>query len=299
MAKTKSKSTFQRLQVLKTFKLYIGGAFPRTESGRYLRETTKKGELVANICHASRKDFRNAVVAARKAQSGWAGRTPFNRSQIFYRMAEMLESRRDGFVGALVKRAGYKEAAAEAEVDASIDRLVWYGGWADKFIQVFGNTNPVASAHFNFTMPEATGVVTALAPKKAPLLGLITAIAPVIVSGNTVVVVVDHDHRSLAIDFAEVLHCSDLPGGVVNILTGLRDELLGHISGHKDVDAIAAFDATAEERKSIGVEAADNVKRVHFFKTPAKDDWTDQAAQSPYWILPFVEFKTAWHPMGY
>ncbi len=298
-SKKKSTATSTRLEVLKTFKLYIGGAFPRTESGRYISEETHKGEFVANICRASRKDFRNAVVAARKAQGSWAGRTPFNRSQIFYRMAEMLESRRDSFERALQERAGYTEKKAVAELDATIDRLIWYGGWADKYIQVFGNVNPVASAHFNFTMPEATGVVTALAPQKAPLLGLITALAPVIVSGNTVVLIVDHDHRSLAIDFAEVLHCSDLPGGVVNILTGYREEVLSYIGGHMDVDAVAAFDATPAEKKELGVEAAENVKRVHFFETPKKDDWTSDEAQSPYWILPFVEFKTAWHPMAF
>ena len=291
------KAKRERLDIYKTFKLYIGGRFPRTESGRYLTETTHKGAFVANICRASRKDFRDAVVAARKAQSGWAGRTPFNRSQIFYRMGEMLESRRDGFERALQERAGYSEKKAVAEVDAAIDRLVWYGGWADKFIQVFGNTNPVASPHFNFTMPEPTGVVASLAPRSAPLLGLVTAMAPLIVSGNAVVCFVDHDHRSIAIDFAEVLHCSDLPGGVVNILTGHRDEVLGHVSGHRDVDGIAVFDAEGDERRSIGLEAADTVKRVHFYDTPDKADWSDSAAQSPYWILPFVEFKTAWHPM--
>ena len=297
MAKSKSKRT--RLDVYKTFKLYIGGAFPRTESGRYLTEQTHKGDFVANVCRASRKDFRDAVVAARKAQGGWASRTPFNRSQIFHRMAEMLESRRVGFEHALQERAGYSKKEAVAEVDASVDRLIWYGGWADKFIQVFGSTNPVASSHFNFTMPEPTGVVTALAPEKAPLLGLITSFAPLIISGNAVITVVDHDHKSIAIDFAEVLHCSDLPGGVINILTGHRDELLGHISGHRDLDGIAVFDATADERKSISLEGAETVKRVHFYDTPKKSDWSDEKAQSPYWILPFVEFKTAWHPMAY
>ena len=288
-----------RLDVYKTFKLYIGGAFPRTESGRYLTETSTKGDFVANICRASRKDFRDAVVAARQAQEGWAGRTPFNRSQILHRMAEMLESRRTGFEQALVERAGYSEDEAADEVDTAVDRLLWYGGWADKFIQVFGSTNPVASPHFNFTMPEPTGVVASLAPEEAPLLGLVTSFAPLIVSGNTAIVVVDNDHRSIAVDFAEILHCSDLPGGVVNILTGHRDELLGHVSGHRDVDGIAAFDATADEQKSIGIEGAETVKRIHFYDTPTGGDWTSEEAQSPYWILPFVEFKTAWHPMGY
>ena len=294
---TNSKRT--RLDVYKTFKLYIGGGFPRTESGRYLTETSHKGDFVANICRASRKDFRDAVVAARQAQAGWASRTPFNRAQILHRAAEMLESRRDSFERALIERAGYSEADATAEVDTAVDRLLWYGGWADKFVQIFGSTNPVASPHFNFTMPEPTGVIASLAPKDAPLLGLVTSFAPLIVSGNAVITIVDHDHRSIAMDFAEVLHCSDLPGGVVNILTGLRDEVLGHVSGHRDVDGIAAFDASDEEREQIGVEGAETVKRVHFYDTPDGGDWTNDQAQSPYWILPFVEFKTAWHPMGY
>ncbi|RAL23927.1 aldehyde dehydrogenase [Lujinxingia litoralis] len=290
-------SNSPRLRVLKTFKLYIGGAFPRTESGRFLQEHNPKGQLVANFCRASRKDLRNSVVAARKAQAGWAGRTPFNRAQILYRMAEVLESRRESFEHALTERAGIKGAAAQAQVNAAIDRLVWYAGWADKFIQIMGTTNPVASPHFNITSPEPTGVVTAFAPRNAPLLGLITAIAPIIVSGNALVLVVENDHPSIAIDLAEVLHCSDLPGGVVNILTGQRDELIEHAAKHMDIDAIAAFDATDDERRLIAVEAAESVKRTHFFETPAADNWADVSAQSPYHILPFVEFKTAWHPI--
>ncbi len=296
---TTTKSKRNRLDVYKTFKLYIGGAFPRTESGRYLSEQTPEGDFVANICHASRKDFRDAMVAARKAQEGWASRTPFNRSQILHRMAEMLESRRGGFEEALQKRAGYSAKKAQEELDCAVDRLLWYGGWADKFIQVFGSTNPVASPHFNFTMPEPTGVVTALTPTSAPVLGLVTAMAPIIISGNAVILVVDHDSRSIAMDLAEVLHCSDLPGGVVNILTGYREELLDHVSGHRDLDGIAIFDGSAEEEKDIGMTAADSVKRVHAYATPKGGDWTSDEAQSPYWIMPFVEFKTAWHPMGY
>ena len=292
-----AKSTPTRLRVLKTFKLYIGGAFPRTESGRFLQEHNPKGQLVANFCRASRKDLRNSVVAARKAQPGWAGRTPFNRAQILYRMAEVLESRRESFESALAERAGIKSADAQAEVDAAVDRLVWYAGWADKFVQIMGTTNPVASPHFNITSPEPTGVVTAFAPRSAPLLGLITAIAPVIVSGNALVLVVENEHPSIAIDLAEVFHCSDLPGGVVNILTGLREELVPHAAKHMDIDAIATFDATDEERRLIALEAAESVKRVHNFESPAKHDWAQASAQSPYNILPFVEFKTAWHPI--
>ena len=293
-----AKKKESRLKVLKTYKLYIGGKYPRTESGRYLTFNNPKGEFVANICHASRKDFRDAVLAARKAQGGWAGRVAFNRSQILYRMAEMLEARRASFESALVEHAGYKAADAEAEVDCAVDRLVWYGGWADKYIQVFGSTNPVASSHFNFTMPEATGVVAIFAPTNAPLLGLISAIAPVIVSGNATVVMVDADNGpTIAMEFAEVLNNSDLPGGVINILTGHRDELLGHVSGHKDVDAIACYGGDADFRKSLSLEAAESVKRVHFYDDVSAKDWRKDDAQSPYTIMPFVEFKTAWHPI--
>ena len=293
-----AKGTSGRLGVLKTYKLYIGGAFPRTESGRYLPVTKNKGALVANICRASRKDVRNAVVAARGAQGGWAKRSAFNRGQILYRMAEMLESRRASFVASLVDVAGYKSGAAESEVDAAVDRLVWYAGWSDKFSQVFGSVNPVAAPFFNFTSPEPTGLVAVIAPRNAPLLGLVSAIAPVIVSGNSCVVVVENAAPTIAIDLAEVLATSDLPGGVVNILTGLRDELLPHASGHVDVDAVVTFGATQEERKAIDLEGAESVKRVKHFDDPKASGWLDASHESPYRILPTVEFKTAWHPIG-
>lgn len=287
-----------RLSVQKTYKLYIGGSFPRTESGHYLPATNYKGEFVANICHSSRKDFRNSVVAARAAQHGWAGRSPFNRGQILYRMAEMLEGRRAGFESILVQQAGYSPTAAESEVSAAIDRLLWYAGFADKFVQLFSTTNPVASAHFNFTMPEATGVVTILAPPTAPLLGLVSAMAPVIISGNTTVIVVDSATPTIAMEFAEVLAVSDLPGGVVNILTGLRGELVKHIGSHMDVDGIFSFGSSDEERRTLSIEAAESVKRVKFIDDVSADQWTASNMQSPQWIVPFVEFKTAWHPMG-
>ncbi|MFU8802311.1 MAG: aldehyde dehydrogenase family protein [Bradymonadaceae bacterium] len=298
MATKKKTTETARLGIQKTFKLYIGGAFPRTESGRYLKSENHKGEFVANICRASRKDFRNSVVAARKAQHGWASRTAFNRAQILYRMAEMLESRRVGFESALGELAGYSAKNAAEEVDAAVDRLVWYAGWADKFPQIMGSTNPVASPHFNFTMPEATGVVAVLAPTKSPLLGLVSALAPVIVSGNAAVVIVENDAPSIAIDLAEVFHCSDLPGGVVNILTGLRDELVTHIGSHMDVDAVLCCSPSDEERKTIGVEAAENVKMVKFLDDPKNGKWASEEMQTPYLILSFVEFKTAWHPVG-
>lgn len=297
-SKAEKTNPSPRLRVQKTYKLYIGGSFPRTESGHYLTATNHKGEFVANICRASRKDFRNSVVAARAAQGGWAARTAFNRGQILYRMAEMLEGRRAGFESILVQQAGYKPAAAESEVSAAIDRLLWYAGMADKFVQLFSATNPVASSHFNFTMPEATGVVAILAPPNAPLLGLVSALAPVIVSGNTAVVIVDSSTPTIAMEFAEVLHVSDLPGGVVNILTGLRSELIKHVGSHMDVDGIFSFGSSDDERRTITIEAAESVKRVEFIDDVPAEKWTSNTMQSPHWIVPFVEFKTAWHPMG-
>jgi acyl-CoA reductase-like NAD-dependent aldehyde dehydrogenase len=288
----------ERIAVRKTYKLYVGGAFPRTESGRYMVARDAKGEIVANVCRASRKDFRDAVVVARKAQAGWAGRTAFNRGQILYRMAEMLESRSAVFEAALVAAAGASAKAAAEEVGAAVDRLVWYAGWADKFPQFMGTTNPVASAHFNFTFPEATGVVTAFAPEGSALLGLISAVAPVIVSGNTVIAIVSGPAPTVAMEFAEVLATSDLPGGVVNILTGLRDELAPHVAKHMDVDGILCVGADAATRKLIATEAAESVKRVQFEDDGDVAHWLADACQSPYLIAPFVELKTAWHPMG-
>jgi acyl-CoA reductase-like NAD-dependent aldehyde dehydrogenase len=287
-----------RIAVRKTYKLYVGGAFPRTESGRYMVARDAKGEILANVCRASRKDLRDAVVVARKAQAGWAGRTAFNRGQILYRMAEMLESRSSVFEAALVAAAGLTAKAAADEVGAAVDRLVWYAGWADKFSQFLGTTNPVASPHFNFTFPEATGVVTAFASEGSALLGLVSAIAPVIVSGNAVVVIVSGPAPTVAMELAEVLATSDLPGGVVNILTGLRGELAPHAAKHMDVDGILCVGADAATRKLIATEAAESVKRVHFEDDGDLSHWLAEACQSPYLIAPFVEFKTAWHPMG-
>lgn len=287
-----------RLSVRKTFKLYIGGAFPRTESGRYMTETTPDGTFVAHLCRASRKDLRNAVVVARKAQGGWAKRTGFNRAQILYRMAEMLEGQRARFVDALVTRAAYDADEAAAEVDAAIDRLVWYAGWGDKFAQAFGSINPVAGPYFDFSMPEPTGVVSVFAPENAPLLGLISTITPVIISGNTCVVVASGVASSIAIDLAEVLALSDLPGGVVNLLTGQRDELVPHAATHQDIDALLIAGPTDEHHRLVETEAATTMKRVKVVDDLDRAAWRDDAAQSPMRILPFVEFKTAWHPMG-
>lgn len=291
------KSKHQRLKVLKTYKLYVGGKYPRTESGRSYVFNTPKGDFVANLCQASRKDFRDAVIVARKALGGWAGRSAFNRGQILYRMAEMLEARRSSFETALVEHAGYKAADAEAEVDASIDRLVWYAGFADKYIQILGSTNPVSSPHFNITVPEPTGLVAIFSPTKAPLLGLVSAIAPVITAANTCIVIVDNDAPTIAIEFAEVLNNSDLPGGVINLLTGFRDELVGHVGGHKDVEAILCFGGDTEFRKKLSLEAADSVKRVRYEDDLSAKEWRTDKGQSPYRMLPFIEFKTSWHPI--
>ncbi len=297
MAK-KKQTPPARLKVAKTYKLYIGGKFPRSESGRSFPFSNPKGELVAHVSHASRKDFRDAVVVARKAQHGWASRTAFNRGQILYRMAEVLESRAATFERVLTEHAGYSAADAAAEVEASVDRLVWYAGWSDKFTQLFGSTNPVASPHFNVTSPEATGVVAVFTPKNAPLLGLISSVIPVITGGNTVVAIVDSVAPTLSIELAEVLATSDLPGGVINLLTCPHAEVLGHAGGHKDVDGISFVSDDADARRDLALEAAESVKRVKFYDDVSAKDWRKDDQQSPYRILPFVEFKTAWHPMG-
>jgi acyl-CoA reductase-like NAD-dependent aldehyde dehydrogenase len=289
-------STSDRLSVYKTYKLYMDGGFPRTESGRHLKIQDDQGQFVANICHASRKDLRDAVVAAREALDGWSGRTAFNRGQILHRMAEMLEGRRADFIDMLTEQAGYDENDAVAEVNCAVDRLIWYAGWTDKFEQVFGSTNPVASKHFNFTLPEPTGVVTIFTPRTAPLLGFVSTVLPVILSGNTTVAIVDNPAPQVAMEFAEVLNNSDLPCGVINILTGVREELLVHAGGHKDIDGILSVGPDSEERETLGLEGADSVKRVEFLE--GHDDWKSDEAQSPYRILPFVEFKTNWHPVG-
>jgi len=287
-----------RLAVLKTYKLYIGGAFPRSESGRYLRMAKEDGTFMGNLCRASRKVFREAVVVARKAQHGWAGRTAFNRAQIIYRMAEMLEGRREGLTRVIVDAEGRSAAEANAEVDASIDRLVYYAGWCDKFEQVFGGTNPVASGHFNVSMIEALGVVTILSSKNTGLLGLISTVAPVIAMGNAAIVVVEGAGGFAAIELAEVLATSDLPGGVINILTGMDDELLPFIASHGDNDGVFGVGLTPDEQRLVGEKAADTVKRTFLVDDRDAAGWLDTSLESPWWISPFVEVKTAWHPLG-
>ena len=283
-----------RHAVLKTYKLYIGGKFPRTESGRTERFENASGELCANVCRASRKDFREAVEAARSAFGSWSARTAYNRAQILYRAAEMLEGRAAQFREEL-QHEGASEAEARTEVEAAIDRLVYYAGWADKLQQVFGAVNPVASSHFNFSLLEPTGVVAIAAPTKPGLLGLVGVLAPAIVSGNTTVTLASPDHPLSAISFAEVLASSDVPGGVVNLLTGRRDELLEHFASHMDVNALVLTDTADEETAALRTAAADNLKRVI---RREQADWNDAGCESPYWILDTLEVKTTWHPVG-
>ncbi|MFP5471771.1 MAG: aldehyde dehydrogenase family protein [Bacteroidia bacterium] len=277
-----------RLEVQKTYKIYIGGKFPRTESGRYYKVKNTKGELLANMCQCSRKDFREAVIAARKAFGDWGSKSAFNRSQILYRIAEMLEGRKAQFVDELMKQ-GSSKTQAEKEVTASIDRLVYYSGWCDKYGQVFSSVNPVASSHFNFSVLEPTGVVGIFADENSSLLGLVSAIAPIIAGGNTCVVLASEKLPLCSVSFAEVLNSSDVPGGVVNILTGFRKELLEHFSTHLDVNAILYFGGDKKEKAQIKELAAVNVKRVITYEN--YDD------ENPYRILDAQEIKTTWHPI--
>jgi acyl-CoA reductase-like NAD-dependent aldehyde dehydrogenase len=284
-----------RLDVKKTYKLYIGGKFPRSESGRYLSANSVKGEHLDNFAHASRKDFRDAVVAARAATGGWGKASAYNRGQILYRAAEMLQNRAGELVTEIVRSTGVSTAKARREVTLAIDRLVHFAGWTDKYQQVFGSVNPVASSHFNFTTPEPTGVVVVLAPDEPSLLALVSLVAPVILSGNTTIVVASEKFPLPAATFAEILATSDLPGGVVNLLTGKRAELVPHIATHMDVNAIVdgAGDAAVSTALQAGV--ATNLKR---YANHAATDWFSAKVEDPYWILDTVEFKTAWHPIG-
>ena len=277
---------------MKTYKLYIGGKFPRTESGRYFPVQDKKGQLLANMCLASRKDFRNAVVAARKAQSGWQNATALNKGQILYRIAEMLEGRKDQFIKEL-ETQGYTAKKAAQEVEASVDRLVYYAGWSDKFQQIFSAVNPVSSAHFNFSAPEPMGVVSIIAPEAQGLLGLVSVVAPVLVGGNTSVILASKSIPLSAISFAEVLNSSDVPPGVINILTGEREELLSHMASHMDVNAIVYSGNSEGEIKNISELSSENIKRVVLYK---KNDWLGDHNESPYFIEKALEIKTTWHP---
>ncbi|MFC0601255.1 aldehyde dehydrogenase family protein [Streptomyces palmae] len=291
-----------RLSVLKTYKLFVGGKFPRSESGRVYEVTDSQGKWLANAPLASRKDARDAVVAARKAFGGWSGATAYNRGQVLYRVAEMLEGRREQFVAEVADaegRSGKKSdtAKAAAQVDAAIDRWVWYAGWSDKIAQIAGSANPVAGPYFNLSTPEPTGVVAVLAPQESSFLGLVSVLAPVIVTGNTAVVVASEKSPLPALSLAEVLATSDVPGGVVNVLSGRTGELVGPLAAHQDVNAIDLAGAYGELHGELAVAAekaaADNLKRV---LRPAEVDWA--AAPGTDRMLSFLETKTVWHPIG-
>ncbi|REK85222.1 aldehyde dehydrogenase family protein [Streptomyces inhibens] len=282
-----------RLSVFKTYKLYVGGKFPRSESGRVYEVTDSKGTWLANAPLASRKDARDAVVAARKAFGGWSGATAYNRGQILYRIAEMLEGRRDQFIAEVADAEGLSKSKATAQVDAAIDRWVWYAGWSDKVAQIAGGANPVAGPYFNLSSPEPTGVVAVLAPQESSFLGLVSVIAPAIVTGNTVIAVASEDSPLPALSLAEVLATSDLPGGVVNILSGRTAEIAAPLAAHQDVNAIDLAGADAGSAKDLETAAADNLKRV---LRPGTTDWTADPGTDR--LLAFLETKTVWHPMG-
>ena len=282
----------ERLEVLKTYKIYIGGSFPRTESGRYYTPVNGKGVQLGNICLSSRKDVRNAVVAARKVQGDWSERSAFNRGQILYRIAEMLEGRKSQFIEELELQGSTKKKAEE-EVNLSIDRLVYYAGWCDKYNQVGSSVNPVASSHFNFSTLESMGVVGVIADTNSSLIGLVSVVAPVIAGGNTCVVLAAENLPLCAITFAEVLNSSDVPGGVVNILTGNLTEMSTPLTSHMDVNAMLYSGTDASIIQSLQESAALNLKRVYSYD----EQWNDESAQGLHFITDFQEVKTTWHPI--
>ncbi|PGH48543.1 aldehyde dehydrogenase family protein [Streptomyces sp. Ru87] len=292
----KSGKSEQRLSVLKTYKLYVGGKFPRSESGRVYEVTDSKGNWLANAPRSSRKDARDAVVAARKAFAGWSGATAYNRGQILYRVAEMLEGRREQFTAEVAAAEGVSRGRAAARVDAAVDRWVWYAGWSDKVAQIAGSSNPVAGPYFNLSTPEPTGVVAVLAPQESSFLGLVSVIAPAVVTGNTVVLVASERAPLPALSLGEVLATSDLPGGVVNVLSGRTAELGAPLAAHQDVNALdlAGASADPELAKELETAAADNLKRV--LRPAAGTDWAADPGTER--LLAFLETKTVWHPTG-
>lgn len=292
-----TKSGAERIDVRKTYKLYIGGAFPRSESGYSYEVTDARGRFLANAAQASRKDARDAVVAARKAFAGWAGRTAYNRGQIIYRIAEVMEDRRAQFVDAVARSEGLTPARASRVVDQAVDRVVWYAGWTDKLAQVIGGANPVAGPYFNLSTPEPSGVIAVLAPQRSSLLGLVSVVAPVVVTGNTCVVVSSAERPLPAITFAEVLATSDVPGGVINILTGPYAGPAPRLASHQDVNGIDLTGAAGDAESATAFEqaAADNLKRV--LRAPETEpDWTRDPGLDR--MTAFLETKTVWHPMG-
>ena len=282
-----------RVAVRKTYKLYIGGAFPRSESGRSYVVTDQKDRFLANAALASRKDARDAVTAARKAFGGWSAATAYNRGQVLYRVAELLEGRRAQFVAEVRGAEGLTGRQAEAVVDAAIDRWVWYAGWSDKIAQVRGAANPVAGPYFNFSLPEPTGVVAVIAPQASSLLGFVSVVAPAVVSGNTVVAVASERFPLPAVSLSEVLATSDVPGGVINVLTGRTEEIAPWLASHMDVNAIDLSGATSPLADDLAATAAENLKRV---VKPGDEDWT--LAPGLVRMLTYLETKTVWHPVG-
>lgn len=284
-----------RIKVLKTYKTYVNGKFPRSESERTYKVKDNKGNVIANACRCTRKDIREAMAAARSAFPGWKNRSSYNRGQILYRIAEMLEGRKEQFIAELAK-TGLTDRNASNETEMAIDIFIYYAGWADKYQQVFGSINPVASSHFNFSNPEPTGIVGIIVPESNIFAGLAGMIAPVIAGGNSCVVLAPEEYPLPAISFGEVLHASDVPGGVVNILSGYMRELITPLSTHMDLNALWNSIGNYEIRKQIDEDAALNIKRVlHSVDT----DWMDDKNQNPYHIIEFQEIKTTWHPAGY
>ena len=290
-----------RIPVRKTYKLYVGGQFPRSESGRSYIVRAADGTPLANAVRSSRKDVRDAVRTARGAVAGWSGKTAMNRGQVLYRVAELMEGRRAQFIEEVASAEGLSPADATAQVDRAIDRWVWYAGWADKISQVLGTVNPVAAPYFNFSIPEPTGVVGVVAPESSSLLGLVSRVAPVVVSGNAAVVLASESRPLPAVTLGEVLATSDVPAGVINILTGLRKELVPTLAAHMDVNAIDTWGVPRDMRAQIETSAIDNVKRVARPPHGVDDryDWLDdRRAQRPEWIAAYLEIKTVWHPIG-
>ncbi|MFE4059714.1 aldehyde dehydrogenase family protein [Streptomyces sp. NPDC059096] len=296
MSKESAGTVTGRLNVFKTYKLYVGGKFPRSESGRVYEVTDSKGTWLANAPQSSRKDARDAVVAARKAFGGWSGATAYNRGQILYRVAEMLEGRREQFVREVAEAEGLSKAKAAAVVDAAVDRWVWYAGWTDKIAQIAGGANPVAGPFFNLSTPEPSGVVAVLAPRESSFLGLVSVIAPVIATGNTAVVVASETSPLPALSLGEVLATSDLPGGVVNILSGRTAEIATPLAAHQDVNGIDLTGADETLAKELEIAAADNLKRVRRPRPQDTTEWT--ADPGTHRLTAFLETKTVWHPTG-
>jgi acyl-CoA reductase-like NAD-dependent aldehyde dehydrogenase len=281
-------SSNSRIDVKKTYKLFIGGVFPRSESGRTYEVKDAKGNFIANPSLASRKDLRDAVVAARAAHGGWSSATAFNRGQILYRIAEMMEGRTSQFIDEIIALEGVTPTAAKKQVEEAIDLWVWYSGWCDKIGSIYGSTNAVSGSFYNFTIPESLGVVATFAPSKSSLLGLVQAIAPALAGGNTVIAVASQKYPLPAITLSEVLGTSDVPGGVVNILTGSSAELAPWIGSHMDIDGVDATGLSAAQEKELRIAGADNLKRIFSFKE----------SQTPQRVLSFMENKTVWHPIG-